>query len=91
MIFQFDEQQYQEDCINNIVNIFKQLQENVDFRKVIEVNAVTSNYPADFSGQKNIDIKMETGTGKTFTFIKTMFELNRNFSYKKFIILVLDL
>ena len=88
MIFQFDEQQYQEDCINNIVNIFKQLQENVDFRKVIEVNAVDSNYPADFSGQKNIDIKMETGTGKTFTFIKTMFELNRNFSYKKFIILV---
>jgi type III restriction enzyme len=31
---------------------------------------------------------METGTGKTFTFIKTIFELNRNFGYKKFIILV---
>ncbi len=31
---------------------------------------------------------METGTGKTFTFIKTIFELNRNFGYKKFIILI---
>jgi type III restriction enzyme len=31
---------------------------------------------------------METGTGKTFVYIKTMFELNRNFGYKKYIILV---
>src|SRR5690606_23216331 len=36
----------------------------------------------------NIDIMMETGTGKTFTFIKTIFELNKNFGYKKFIILI---
>ena len=31
---------------------------------------------------------METGTGKTFTFIKTIFELTKHFGYKKFIILV---
>ena len=31
---------------------------------------------------------METGTGKTFTFIKTIFELNKHYGYKKFIILV---
>lgn len=31
---------------------------------------------------------METGTGKTFTFIKTIFELSKHFGYKKFIILV---
>ena len=31
---------------------------------------------------------METGTGKTFTFIKTIFELSKNFGYKKFIILI---
>jgi type III restriction enzyme len=31
---------------------------------------------------------METGTGKTFTFIKTIFELNKNFGYKKFIVLI---
>lgn len=28
------------------------------------------------------------GTGKTFTYIKTIFELNKNFDYKKFIILI---
>lgn len=31
---------------------------------------------------------METGTGKTFTFIKTIFELSKNFGYKKFIVLI---
>src|SRR5690606_6266667 len=36
----------------------------------------------------NIDIMMETGTGKTFTFIQTMLELAKNFGYKKFIILI---
>jgi len=31
---------------------------------------------------------METGTGKTFTFIKTIFELSNHFGYKKFIVLI---
>ncbi len=31
---------------------------------------------------------METGTGKTFTFIKTIFELSKHFGYKKFIVLI---
>lgn len=44
------------------------------------------NFPVQDT--KNIDIMMETGTGKTFAFIKTIFELNRKFSYKKFIILI---
>ena len=46
------------------------------------------DYHFSVQDAKNIDIMMETGTGKTFTFIKTMFELNRNFGYKKFIILI---
>lgn len=36
----------------------------------------------------NIDIKMETGTGKTYTYTKTIFELNKNFGINKFIIVV---
>ncbi len=35
-----------------------------------------------------IDIMMETGTGKTYTYTKTIFELNKNFGIFKFIILV---
>ena len=33
-------------------------------------------------------IEMETGTGKTYTYIKTMFELNRLYGWSKFIIVV---
>ena len=36
----------------------------------------------------NIDIKMETGTGKTYVYTKTIFELNKNYGIHKFIILV---
>ncbi|MBQ7560644.1 MAG: DEAD/DEAH box helicase family protein [Synergistaceae bacterium] len=35
-----------------------------------------------------LDIEMETGTGKTYTYIKTMFELNKKFGWKKFIVIV---
>ena len=36
----------------------------------------------------NLDIEMETGTGKTYCYIKTMFELNRDFGWGKFIVVV---
>ena len=35
-----------------------------------------------------IDIMMETGTGKTYTYTKTIFELNKNFGIFKFVIVV---
>jgi type III restriction enzyme len=36
----------------------------------------------------NLDIEMETGTGKTYVYIKTMFELNRKYGWSKFIVVV---
>jgi len=36
----------------------------------------------------NFSIEMETGTGKTFIYLKTIFELNKNYGFKKFIIIV---
>ncbi|KVW80333.1 type III restriction-modification system endonuclease [Burkholderia cepacia] len=36
----------------------------------------------------NLDVEMETGTGKTYCYIKTIFELNRQFGWSKFIIVV---
>ena len=36
----------------------------------------------------NLDIEMETGTGKTYCYIKTMFELNRRFGWSKYIVVV---
>lgn len=36
----------------------------------------------------NFSIEMETGTGKTYVYLKTVFELNKNYGYKKFVIIV---
>lgn len=36
----------------------------------------------------NLDIEMETGTGKTYCYIKTMFELNERYGWSKFIVMV---
>jgi type III restriction enzyme len=36
----------------------------------------------------NLDIEMETGTGKTYCYIKTFFELNRRYGWSKFIVVV---
>ncbi len=36
----------------------------------------------------NLDVEMETGTGKTYCYIKTMFEMNKRFGWNKFIVVV---
>ena len=39
-------------------------------------------------GRYNLTIEMETGVGKTYTYIKTMFELNKHYGWSKFIVVV---
>ena len=39
-------------------------------------------------GRYNLTIEMETGVGKTYTYIKTMYELNQRYGWSKFIIVV---
>lgn len=44
------------------------------------------NY-TDNEGFMNFSIEMETGTGKTYTYIKTMYELNKAYGWSKFIVM----
>lgn len=39
-------------------------------------------------GQYNLTVEMETGVGKTYTYIKTMYELNKLYGWSKFIVVV---
>ena len=91
--FQYEKQDYQETCINNILSIFESLHQKANFVEVMTAhkNKHKYNFPIQVvqdTKNKNIDIMMETGTGKTFTFIKTIFELSKHYGYKKFIILI---
>lgn len=86
--FQYEIQAYQEDCVNNIISLFESLRQKVNFGEVLTAHHKKNKYNFPVQDTKNIDIMMETGTGKTFTFIKTIFELSKHFGYKKFIILI---
>jgi len=86
--FKYEIQSYQEDCVTNITSLFESLRQKVNFGEVLTAHHKKNKYNFPVQDTKNIDIMMETGTGKTFTFIKTIFELSKNFGYKKFIILI---
>lgn len=47
-----------------------------------------SSIPVSESDYLNLDIKMETGTGKTYVYTKTIFELHKRYGFNKFIIAV---
>lgn len=42
----------------------------------------------DMKAKLNFSVEMETGTGKTFVYTKTMFELHKRYGWSKFIIIV---
>ena len=86
--FQYEIQAYQEDCVNNIISLFESLRQKVNFGDVLTAHHKKNKYNFPVQDNNNIDIMMETGTGKTFAFIKSIFELNKNFGYKKFIVLI---
>lgn len=89
----FERQQYQIDCVDNIVavlnrcdvrsNDFDNLQTAIG--KLWEEKGYHQFQKTD---KKRLDVLMETGTGKTFTYLKSIFELNKQFDKKKFIIVV---
>lgn len=65
----------------------KQLLDNINSVQVASL-ITPSKTLAVGNGAVTLDIEMETGTGKTYVYIKTMFELNRRFGWSKFIIVV---
>lgn len=56
--------------------------EAVQYRNGLEPKAELT------AGDLRLTIEMETGTGKTYTYIKTMFELHRQYGWSKYIIVV---
>ena len=42
----------------------------------------------DIENYLNLDVKMETGTGKTYVYTNTIYELHKQYKFNKFIIIV---
>ena len=84
MHFDGDDDAY---CNADVELTSAQILENI--RKIQSRNLIApSSSLAKGLGKVNLDIEMETGTGKTYVYIKTMFELNKQYGWSKFIIVV---
>lgn len=55
-------------------------------RKIQRTNQIKPSEKLE--GKYNLTIEMETGVGKTYTYIKTMYELNKAYGWSKFIVVV---
>lgn len=55
-------------------------------QKVQRANMIAPS--SKLEGRYNLTIEMETGVGKTYTYIKTMYELNKHYGWSKFIVVV---
>lgn len=62
----------EEQLLTNVQNI----QENNNLKR------------SDFLDGLNFSIEMETGTGKTYVYLRTIYELNKKYGFKKFVIVV---
>lgn len=49
---------------------------------------ISSGLVVTTNSKLNLDVEMETGTGKTYVYIRTMFELNKRYGWSKFIVVV---
>ena len=89
----FEKQKFQEDCVNNIISVLKDFDFEINDTSVLKSNLTafynSYNIPKkNLSDKLKLDVLMETGTGKTFAYIKTIFELHKNYGLNKFIIFV---
>lgn len=70
-----------------LANVQK-VQESNAIEKSDGLNASLSDNGKEEFCHLNFSLEMETGTGKTYSFIKTMYELNKVYGFKKFVVVV---
>lgn len=67
---------------SQILENIKAIQQRNEIREVSTIEKPTVNIGI------NLTIEMETGTGKTYTYIRTMYELHEKYGWSKFIVIV---
>jgi len=72
----------------NYINPTFEWETNLQYKVNIENVQYKNEIKEPFKKSNIIDIMMETGTGKTYTYTKTIFELNKHYGIFKFIIVV---
>ncbi len=69
--------------------ILPELSDRIILENLQKVQRINQLKPSEkLEGHFNLTIEMETGVGKTYTYIKTMYELNKHYGWSKFIVVV---
>mgnify|MGYP004680765025 CR=1 FL=1 len=69
--------------------IVPELSDRIILENLQKVQRTNQLKPSEkLEGHFNLTIEMETGVGKTYTYIKTMYELNKHYGWTKFIVVV---
>ena len=69
--------------------IVPELSDQIILEHLQKVQRTNQIKPSErLEGHYNLTIEMETGVGKTYTYIKTMYELNKHYGWSKFIVVV---
>lgn len=71
----------------DVVLTDQQLLENINSVQAAQNIHKSAKLSTDL-GRVSLDVEMETGTGKTYVYVKTMFELNKQYGWSKFIVVV---
>ena len=79
---QFERQEHQEQCVKNIMQAVESSERDTLTIHVLH-NKLQDPKPED----NRLDILMETGTGKTLAYLETIFEMNKRFGKKRFLII----
>ncbi|GAA7470924.1 DEAD/DEAH box helicase family protein [Helicobacter pylori] len=89
----FEKQDYQQECINNIITLLDgfdfKCHDALNLKDCLSQFHTACEIPVkNLSGKLNVDVLMETGTGKTFTYLNLIFALHKAYKQNKFIIFV---
>lgn len=69
--------------------IVPELNDNIILEQLQKIQRTNQIEPSkELAGRYNLTVEMETGVGKTYTYIKTMYELSKRYGWSKFIIVV---
>lgn len=86
-VFQYDINEKQTSLIDGIGNKLALSEEQIlsNLQNVQRQNEIT---PAEQLDGMHFSVEMETGTGKTYVYLRTIYELNKKYGFKKFVIVV---
>lgn len=91
MRINLEELQHQREALDNIIHNFPLLDDvNSQDKNGISATSIYANPLIQCAGQESafLDVKMETGTGKTYVYTRMMYELNAERGLSKFVVVV---